>query len=166
MRVYEMQESVPVKGAWFLDTSALTKRYVRETGTDWMVRLFESSSPGTLGIARLALLEMRSLLMLAEEQRRLAREQVSSVWATFEREAENLLLVQNYEEQDWDRALEYVEKYALRPGDALQLAAAAAWREKRPEIETVVVCSDSALQNAAREENFAVIDPVEQPTGA
>ena len=47
--------------AFFADTSALAKRYLVETGTNWVEQI-ESPTQNTVIISQLTMVEMRSLL--------------------------------------------------------------------------------------------------------
>ena len=55
-----------------------------------------------------------------------------------------------------ERAVRLVRVHRLASGDALQLAAALAWAEERPEDHAIVVL-DRRLRDAARREGFTVL---------
>lgn len=47
---------------YFLDTSALVKRYVLETGTDWILNLTDVSAGNNIAIAQISWVEVLSAL--------------------------------------------------------------------------------------------------------
>ena len=53
-------------------------------------------------------------------------------------------------------AVELLDRYALRTGDAFQLAAALVWCDEKPRRRTMV-CFDVRLADAARQVGFTVI---------
>lgn len=53
--------------AYFFDSSALVKRYARETGTSWMLSLFRRVAGNTLYAARITRVEV--MAALAHKQR-------------------------------------------------------------------------------------------------
>jgi predicted nucleic acid-binding protein len=46
----------------FLDSSAITKKYVKEIGTAWVVNIFRPKSPDRVYVAEIALVEVISAL--------------------------------------------------------------------------------------------------------
>ena len=54
-------------GAYFLDSSALIKRYLNETGTKWVRALTEARSANSIYAARIAAVELTAIL--ARQQR-------------------------------------------------------------------------------------------------
>ena len=46
--------------AYFLDSSAAVKRYIRETGTAWIISLFRQTPPNAFYVARITLAEVIS----------------------------------------------------------------------------------------------------------
>lgn len=147
-----------------LDTSALAKRYVREVGTDRVARIIDSGQDGDVQVSYLALLEMRSLLRIAQEQGRITREQAQVIRAAFATDLQSRIVVREVIGADWPRAANLVDRHGLRPADAIHLATAISLREEALDEATVeFVCSDSTLCKAAAAEGFTVLDPTSSP---
>lgn len=147
-----------------LDTSALAKRYVREAGTDQVSRVVESGSSGSVQVAYIALLEMRSLLRIAQEQRRITKEQAQVIRAGLGADLQSRIAVREIIGADWPQAANLVDRHDLRPADAIHLASAISLRDECGEEATIeFVCSDSRLCQAAAKEGFAVLDLASAP---
>jgi hypothetical protein len=108
----------------FLDSSALAKRYVQESGSDQLEEILSSAS--SLGVSVICLPEVVSAL------RRLGRERKLS--PTHYLKAKRALLADIEDsgviyvtDQVVARAIELLERWPLRSSDSLQIASAAEW---------------------------------------
>ncbi|MBI2899379.1 MAG: type II toxin-antitoxin system VapC family toxin [Planctomycetes bacterium] len=146
--------------AFLFDTSALAKRFVQESGSERVVEICHGAAPETLWISQLAPLEMRSLLRLASDTGRITQEQAVRLRNDFGRVMRRGFQVWEFVPRDWSRAGEYIDRHALRPGDALQLAAAISLHESLAPKRTAFVCSDRNLLRAANAEGMPTVDPV------
>jgi predicted nucleic acid-binding protein len=110
--------------AYFLDSSALVKRYVAETGTAWMQTITAPSVRNLLIIARIAWVEVVSALARREREGGLSPTNVTQAIRSFRYDMD-----MQYQVVELDRALaeaagQLVVKHPLRAYDAVQLASA------------------------------------------
>jgi predicted nucleic acid-binding protein len=143
---------------YFVDTSALAKRYLIETGTNWIRGLLAPSSGHIIVDCDFTPIEFFSLL-----SRRLREQKLTPVDAAHLRQAflahhqidylsvpiEQPILVQ---------ARNLVTKYPLRPPDAIQLACALEATNSLG-VPITFLCADNDLLSAAVAEGFAADNP-------
>ncbi len=110
----------------YLDTSALVKRYIRETGSNDVVELVEDAE--AVGSVVLAQVEMASALGKAARLEWVERLAVKKAWQdfllhwpSFTRIGVTPLLAERASQLSWE--------YGLRAYDAAHLAASLIWRE-------------------------------------
>jgi predicted nucleic acid-binding protein len=147
--------------AYFLDSSALIKRYVRERGTEW-IRDLTASSANQIFAARLSIVEIAATLTrqaragnLTAAQATLGINQLRHAFAHEFRVIEITPALASH-------ALNHIQTYALRGSDALQLAAGVELHRRRaadrlPNL--TFLSSDMELNQAARAEALMVADP-------
>ena len=145
-------------GIHYLDTSALVKLYVREPGTDQMIRLANPSSGHTIAILGLARLEFRSAIRLRERMGDVSPDLAAEAIARMDVHLQTLYLVQPVTEAVLEEAAGLLDRHALRAYDAVQLAGCLALRAQAGEVPSFV-CSDRPLLLAAEQEGLGVIDP-------
>ena len=151
---------------YYLDTSALVKRYVDETGSPWLRVLLDAAPCPSVVLVHLVVVEMTSALM------RRVREGVVS--ATVYAQAQNAFLsdcLGQYElvtavDDVIDQANRLLEKHPLRAYDAIHLAAAmvskqALLADDLPPL--VFLSADDRLNRAAAAEGLAVDNPNSHP---
>jgi len=142
---------------YFLDTSALVKLYVREPGTDEMLRLASQAGQSQMAIISVASVELRAAVRRRERMEDLGHEKASALLDLFDEHVrDSVFLRQPLTEAAIETALRLIDDHALRAYDALQLAACLIISGERP----VFCCSDKALLDAAGSEGLAVFDPV------
>lgn len=108
----------------FLDSSALAKRYVRESGSDRVEEILSSAS--SLGVSVLCLSEIVSALCRRRRERRLSQQQyLKAKQALFEDIADSTIV--HVTDQVVARAVELLERWPLRSSDSLHVASAAEW---------------------------------------
>lgn len=79
--------------------------------------------------------------------------------ARFLDDAENLLVLQSINDDVIARAIDVTEEFALRPGDAVQLATALIVKETIPDEKFVLLVSDRELYEAGLAAGIDTIDP-------
>ena len=145
--------------AYFLDTSALVKLYVREAGTAQMIRLATRSDEPRLIILSLSRVELRSAIRRRVRSRELSQENAAAALALFGEHLTSVFVVQPVAEAVLERALAIIDAYDLRAYDAIQLAAclAQAW----PEADGLVtfVSADRRLLAVAEAAGLSILDP-------
>jgi predicted nucleic acid-binding protein len=148
--------------SFFLDTSALVKRYRREDGTDVVDRIFADSASVVI-ISRLALIEAISALALLVRTGAIQLTDYAVAKKRFLAEvASSQLKVARLLVSQLETAERLIERHGplrpLRTLDALQLAVALGLhREKR--IDTFA-SADVSLCEIARLEGLTVLNPL------
>ena len=109
---------------YFLDSSALVKRYVTETGSAWIKALSDPEKRNPLIIARITWVEVLSALARRQREASLTPDDVTRAALAFRYD-----LDMQYQVAELDRALteaagELVTRHPLRAYDAVQLASA------------------------------------------
>ncbi len=138
---------------YFLDTSAVVKRYVQETGTAWVRTLAAPAMGHFIYLARISEVEVSSALARRRGQPGLSIAQARGALGLFRQDyriAEiTVPLLQ--------RAALLADTHALRGYDAVQLAAALEVRLQVPAL--ILVSGDGDLNAAATAEGLPVEDP-------
>ncbi|MFN8522518.1 MAG: type II toxin-antitoxin system VapC family toxin [Chloroflexota bacterium] len=150
---------------YFLDSSALVKRYVDETGSDWIRGLMNAGSSHEFVVAAVTRVEVAA----AFAARFRARPQVSpldqrAVLRRFLQDCDERCVVIGVIPQVIGEAVALTQRYRLRGYDAVQLASAlVASRElvSRGMAPLVLVSADSDLLIAAAGEDLAVENPLD-----
>ncbi len=143
---------------YFVDTSALFKRYVPQEGSDFMDRLFEQEN--SIIISSLTRIELASNLQrLLSVDRAINRSQFHDTWASFSLDlARGRLAVVGVVPEVLDGALHLLSHVYATPVDALQISTAVSLGSG-----VSVVSSDRKLNKMLREARLNVIDPVSPP---
>lgn len=128
---------------YFLDTSALTKLYVREPGSDFMLGLANESRRGQFVVLSISSVEFRTAVRRRE---------------SFSAHLESQFLQQPLTETLVDSANDLIDRHTLRAYDALQLAGCLALRSSSGEVDLIFLCADKALCRAAVSEEVSVIN--------
>jgi predicted nucleic acid-binding protein len=151
---------------YYLDTSALSKRYVEEVGTAWIRRLTDPAAGHTLLTSRITMVEIYSALA-----RRKREGSVPSADCNIAAQAFAAHSNTDYEFVELDLNVvtitrEVLEQHALRAYDAVQLASAV--RSNRVLQASnlsplVFVSADDRLNAAAAAEGLTVDNPNAHP---
>jgi uncharacterized protein len=146
---------------YFLDTSALVKRYVLETGTAWVQALTAPSAGHVHCLARITLPETVAAITRRERGGHIAPADAVTALADFQQDFTQQYLIVGMSDALIDHAAALARTYALRGYDAVQLAAAL---EVWSQIPTMVLISaDGDLNTAAIAEGMPVDDPNAHP---
>jgi uncharacterized protein len=136
----------------YADTSALIKRYVRESGSDQVIALLDGYS--NLGTAALTLVEMASAMSKAGRMGWVDNSSLKVAWKDFQvhwpayiRLPISSVIIERAAELAWRRG--------LRAYDAAHLSCALAWKDVTGE-EVVFACFDRNLSEAAQKEGLIV----------
>ena len=151
---------------YYLDTSALSKRYVQEPGTDWLRALTEPSARQTLLSARITMVEMYSALA-----RRRREGTVPAAECDIAAQAFTAHSNADYEFIELDlsvvaTARPLLERHALRAYDAVQLASALIANQvlQAARLDPLVFLSaDDRLNAAAADEGLLIDNPNAHP---
>lgn len=128
---------------YFIDTSALFKRYIPEAGTDILDDIFKDI--GTFYISDVAIIEVISNLKRKNE---ITKELSNSIYKKIKSEffndiASGNLKITGILSETIIEAINLIDKKYLTPLDSIQLAAALQLNAKNG--DTVFVCSDKKL---------------------
>lgn len=139
---------------YFLDTSALLKRYLKEMGSDVVDTVFEGD--GARYVSGLCLLECYSSFQRLHSVDRLATgDYLQLLQAAVASDIDSgKVIVVNATPADIEAAVQILTRRYLTAVDALQIAAAKALGSG-----VVFVSSDAKLNRVAMEEGLTVLDP-------
>jgi predicted nucleic acid-binding protein len=152
--------------AYFFDSSAIVKRYVREAGTDWVRDITEPVAGHRLYVARIAGVEVVSALTRQGRSDNFSAADLVSAMAQFRQDFEHQYHAVDITATLIIRAMALAEAHALRGYDAVQCAAALevhTYRRAFGMSRLTLVCADGALNAAATTEGLLVEDPNSYP---
>ncbi len=145
---------------FYLDTSALVKFYVREPGTERMLRLASREHNHRFTILTIAEVEFRSAVRRRERCGDIESRAATEIIRSFEIHLENRFLRVPLSESVLDTAKALVDSYDLRAYDAVQLAGCLILRITAGADAPVFVCADQKLLDTATALKLAVLDPL------
>jgi len=143
---------------YFFDTSALVKRYHRESGSDRINAIFDDQD-NVLIISELAIVEMASALQRKRNRGEITLHAMNGAMAQFDNAVLNDLIVLGFRSGFIQQARDLVRQRSLRTLDALQLTAALEFSALAP----VFVCADEGLCRAASNVGLVVLNPEVTP---
>lgn len=147
---------------YFIDTSALVKRYIQEIGSNWICNITDSNSNNTIIISRITWVELISALSRLQRENRIQLIDMSSTIQIFRYDWEITYQVVEVEQNLVEDAGKLVQKYPLRAYDSIQLASALkiypSFVSIDPNIFTFI-SSDNRLLDAAQNEGLVVDNP-------
>jgi uncharacterized protein len=144
---------------YYLETSALVKLYIREPGTDTLLRFASAEAGHRLVILTLAVVEFRSAIRRRERAGDLSGSAANQLILKFDAHVESRFLSQPLNDTVMGRALGLVDRYPLRAYDAVQLAGCVVLRDMPAGDQPIFVCADHALIEAAEAEGIPAINP-------
>lgn len=146
----------------FLDTSALAKRYIRETGSTWVENLSDPSAGNVIVVAWLVEVELFSLFARRHREKALSAADLTTLQNEFLTHAETAYLVVPIDETNLTWARDLVSRYQLRALDAIHLACAVKAQAILGEPLTFISADVNQL-TAASGEGFATDSPLAHP---
>lgn len=147
---------------YYLDTSAILKRYRNEQGTEAVDRLFESPHDDSqFYISLLTILELTSSILRLVKGGQLSQNVADDILARFREDIPGIVQVLPLTDAILNSAVVVVEQHQLRSADAIHLATASSIFSLAPELEGVMVSSDRELLSAAGNSGMGVLDPQE-----
>ena len=108
--------------AYFLDSSALVKRYVPETGSGWIQTLTEISAENILIIARITWVEVLSALARRQREGNLTISDLNLVIQQLRFDLNTQYRVVELDQLLIEQAGQLITQFPLRAYDAIQLA--------------------------------------------
>ncbi|HLJ81554.1 MAG TPA: type II toxin-antitoxin system VapC family toxin [Ktedonobacterales bacterium] len=153
---------------YFLDTSAIVKRYVPERGCQWVRRICRSDARHRVMIAEIALVEVVASLsrMVRESPPRLLIVDRERLISLFRRHVQRSYDIVPVARVTLTRAADLCRTHPLRAYDAVQLASALTIRDETLMAgitPPVFVCADTALLSIAAAEGLVTDNPNDHP---
>jgi len=143
---------------YFLDSSALVKRYRKGVGTPWVLQL--SAAANRLIVSRLAHIEVASAIIRRGRQSAGAAQAMTSALGSLESEIDSDFDVVEFTAPVTSRAMDLVRVHGLRAADAIQLACALLSSAELPAVaDFYLVSADDELNDAAAAEGLHLENP-------
>jgi predicted nucleic acid-binding protein len=147
---------------FFVDSSALAKRYLREVGSNWVLSWIEPAAGNVIVISDLALVEIRTMLARRVREKTLSPTRAVTLKADFLLHAKEDYLVVALDDAVTKQAANLADRYPLRALDSIQLACALHAVALLNEPMTFI-SGDKILLSAATSEGFIIDDPNAHP---
>ena len=147
---------------YYLDTSALVKRYVREVGTAWVLALSDPIAGNDLYIVRITGPEMIAALFRKVRTREMALDDASRASTNFRADFSSQYHVLEITAVLVERAMTLAQEQGLRGYDAIQLAGASELHTLRDTIglaPLTFVSADGGLNRVAELEGLTTDNP-------
>lgn len=147
---------------YFFDSSALVKRYVEETGTDWVIDITNPERVNGIYIARITGAEVVSAITRRGRSGDVSQVDMTRAIEDFRNDFAHQYRVLEITPALIGRAMSLTEIHALRGYDAVQLAAALEANDRCLVLAIpalTLISADRALNTAATAEGLAVGDP-------
>jgi predicted nucleic acid-binding protein len=145
---------------FYLDTSALVKRYRTEQGTDVVEQLLANPLPeDRFFISFLSIIELTSGILRLLKGGQLREDTANEILAGFRRDVRELFRVWPLNDEAAVDALTAVEEHRLRSTDAMHLATAQKIASLAPGARVVMVSSDRELLDASAAAGLITLDP-------
>lgn len=150
---------------YFLDTSALVKRYVAETGSVWVTALCTPLAGHTIIISQAALVEAVAMLCRKARDGTISPHDRDRLIAVFRRDVRRSYGLERVTTAIYTRAGDLCRMHRLRAYDAIQLACALTLRDRSVAlgVSPFFVSADTALLSFAAAEGLATDNPESHP---
>lgn len=143
---------------YYLDSSALVKRYAAESGSDRITALVESDEK--IAVSWLALPETLAAVARRAKGGSLSTEDLAAIRNQLHRDLQRFMIVEaSGAPVDGIEAL--IARHALRGADSIHLATAL-WLKKATKTPVVFVAADHELLTAAHAEQLKILNPSEE----
>lgn len=143
---------------YFLDSSALVKRYVQEVGTIWVRSLTHRAAGHRIFLAHITAVEVTAAVARRRRGRTLSSRQASSILSRFRKHLAGRYTILEMTPGLLAVAMKLANTRELRAYDAVQLAAAVELN-RVGQGGIVLVSADQGLNVAAVSEGLTVEDP-------
>ena len=152
--------------AWILDSSAIVKRYINESGTGWVRSLTDPAAGNDIYVATITEVEVVSAFVRRHSGGGISTATAKAAISQLQYDFDNQYQTVELNEAVVLRAVTVVQAHALRAYDGLQLAVALELNAERSAIglpALTFVSSDHDLNAAAAGEGLPVEDPNAHP---
>ncbi len=147
---------------YFLDTSAIIKRYIFEPGQAWMLSLSDPAQGHDLYISQAALVEVVAAICRRAREKSISIAERDTLITLFRRDSTESYNIWPVATDIYTSAGDLCRLYPLRAYDAVQLACARALLEDTLDNQAPVpifVCADNDLLGIARVEGLYIENP-------
>jgi len=151
---------------YYVDTSALVKRYVDETGSGWLRTILGAEPSPSVIIVHLAIVEMTSALTRRLREGVLTPAEYAQLQNAFRSDCLDEYEIAIAVGDIIDQANRLLEAYPLRAYDAVHLATAVVANQRLADsglTPLTFLSSDDRLNNAASAQGLAVDNPNHHP---
>jgi predicted nucleic acid-binding protein len=152
--------------AYYFDTSALAKRYVKETGSAWVTGICDPATGNALYIARITEVEVTSALARRRKAKTLSVAHAGILLTAFQNHLTNEYAIVEITPPILSAAVRLADLHSLRALDATQLAALMEVNIQRQAQKLpllTLVSADDELNTAASAEGISVENPNAHP---
>ncbi|MEK6285356.1 MAG: type II toxin-antitoxin system VapC family toxin [Acidobacteriota bacterium] len=152
--------------AFYFDTSALVKRYARETGSSWVVGITGAAANNEVFISIATGAEMAAALTRKSLIGQMSSQSSSVAIVAFKQHFKSEYEVASLTMNIVDHAMKLAEAHGLRGYDSIQLATALAVQSELASAGVsnfAFVSADADLNSAAQAEGLSVDDPNNHP---
>ena len=143
---------------YFLEATAFAKLFVREPGTDTLIRLMETVEDNRKLIAASTPLEVYAALRRRERAGGITPQDASAALEVLRLEAARTVQ-EPLNPAVLESARQLLDRTSLRWPDAIQLAAALVAREMFQGTEIIFVSASQPLLDAAKAEGLPILNP-------
>lgn len=147
---------------YFLEATAFAKLFVRESGSDALIRLLEPIEDNRKLISAATPLEVYAAIRRGERSAHIAPEAAANVLEALRLESARMVQ-QPLNPGVLEEARQLLDRTTLRWPEALQLGSVLAAREMFPGTKIVFVSASVPLRDAAKAEGIETIDPAQLP---
>jgi predicted nucleic acid-binding protein len=147
---------------YFVDSSALVKRYVQETGTLWVRSVTRHNPLNRIYLARITVVEVTAAVARRRKGRTLTSPRASSILHRFRKHVAGRYSIVEITPALLNEATKLANSHELRAYDSVQLAVALEVNriyQTRGSGPITLISSDRDLNAAASAEGMAVEDP-------
>ncbi|MEM6281732.1 MAG: type II toxin-antitoxin system VapC family toxin [Chloroflexota bacterium] len=151
--------------SYFIDSSALVKRYMPETGTVWIRNITAQQSGNDIFVAQITVVEILSAISRVYHDGDIDRHTLQSFRRLVERHMQSQYRVLALSNAIVTQALDLQENHRLRAYDAVQLASALALQHRAAAVGAAItfIASDTRLLQAASSERLQTDTPNNYP---
>ena len=151
---------------YFLDTSALVKRYVPETGSNWIQSITDGAANNDLTISQITWVELHSALSRRQREGSMSAGGLDIILQKFRNEFDTKYRVIEVDQALIESAGQLVVQYPLCAYDAVQLTSGLyvkALLMSVPDTQLVFVSADNRLLNIAQSAGLVIDNPNNYP---
>ena len=153
-------------GSYFLDTSAIVKRYFPEQGHTWIVTLCDPEQAHRLYISQAALVEVVATVCRKAREQSIADEERDALIKSFRQDSQNAYIIWPVTIAIYTAAGDLCRSHRLRAYDAVQLACVLGLRDEAAASEApfpIFVCADNNLSAIVATEGLSAENPTDYP---